>query len=65
MEFTRATGNGIRSQQLNEGDVGLDQEFESLVNSDRHLNHTSAQSNKKADEDQEGWLGSDDIEDFE
>lgn len=65
MEFTRATGNGIRSQQLNEGDVGLDQEFESLVNSDRHLNHTSAQSNKKADEDQGGWLGSDDIEDFE
>ena len=62
MDFTRATGNGIRSQQLNEGDLGLDQEFESLVNVDRHLN---SQSVKKPDEDKGGWLGSDDIEDFE
>jgi len=60
MEFTRTTGNGIRSQQLDEGDVGLHQEFESLVNG-----HTSSQSNTKAVKDQGGWLESDDIEDFE
>ena len=60
MEFTRTTGNGIQSQQLDEGDVGPDQEFEILVNG-----HTGSQSNTKADKDQGGWLESDDIEDFE
>lgn len=61
MELTRATGNGIGAQQLNEGDVGLEQDFESLVDGDRY---TSSYSNIKADEDKGGWLESDDIEDF-
>ena len=62
MEFTRATGNGIRAQQLNEGDVDADQGFETLVADDQYLN---SPWNTKADEEKGGWLESDDIEDFE
>jgi cell cycle checkpoint protein len=62
MEFMRASGNGIRAQQLNEGDIDADQGFESLVA--EYPNPAVSASNTKSDEGKGGWLESDDIEDF-